>query len=255
MLHLYRRRKIQSTGWRGHLRKAQSMVEIAIIFPVLLLVLTGLIEFGFMLNDYLTILDAARNAARFSADSNFKINDTSDYCDSHPTNMAKQGTTDFFKQTACLVCIELANEKPAINEGLNDGATEGALLTNNVNWAVPSTEKFNCPLDSSRDNVVISAFQVFGHPSTPSANVLDDTPWTLYTSSSPTPKITTTFVADRYLGGTPNAGFLAVEVIYNYEHILGLPWIGVFLGNPTVLHVYTIMPLASGEPTSTPISP
>lgn len=252
LLHLHRRRENQENGWRGNLRKAQSMVEIAIIFPVLLIVLTGLIEFGFLLNDYLTILDAARNAARFSADSNYLTADASNYCDSHPSNPAKQGTTDFYKQTACLVCIELANEKPAINGGLNDGGTEGPLLTNNVNWVVPSTELFNCPLDSSQDEVLVSAISVQGDAVSPTALVLPGSPWSLYNQGL-TPKVNSSFVQSQYLNNTPNAGFIAVEVVYHYKHVLGLPWIGAFLGDPTALHVYTIMPLASGEPTSTPV--
>jgi Flp pilus assembly protein TadG len=34
----------------------------------LLIVLSGLVEFGFMLNEYLALQDAARNAARFASD-------------------------------------------------------------------------------------------------------------------------------------------------------------------------------------------
>ncbi|MFN2305316.1 MAG: TadE family protein [Anaerolineales bacterium] len=42
--------------------RGQSMVELALFFPVLLILLSGLIEFGFLLNEYLTLMDAARNA-------------------------------------------------------------------------------------------------------------------------------------------------------------------------------------------------
>ncbi len=44
--------------------KAQSMVEFAIIFPILLLILVGIIEFGFMFSGYLTLSNASREAAR-----------------------------------------------------------------------------------------------------------------------------------------------------------------------------------------------
>ena len=46
----------------------QSMVELALLFPVLLILLSGLVEFGFILNEYLSVMDAARNAARFASD-------------------------------------------------------------------------------------------------------------------------------------------------------------------------------------------
>ncbi|OQX65499.1 MAG: hypothetical protein B5M51_00585 [Anaerolinea sp. 4484_236] len=45
--------------------KAQSLVEIAITFPLLLMLLSGLVEFGFMLNYYLSLTDVTRETARF----------------------------------------------------------------------------------------------------------------------------------------------------------------------------------------------
>ncbi len=49
--------------------RGQSMVEMALAFPILLLVLAGTLEVGKYFNDYLTILDATREAARYAADS------------------------------------------------------------------------------------------------------------------------------------------------------------------------------------------
>jgi len=44
--------------------KGQSLVEFAILLPVLLLLLMGILEFGLMLNSYLTINNSAREGAR-----------------------------------------------------------------------------------------------------------------------------------------------------------------------------------------------
>jgi Flp pilus assembly protein TadG len=44
--------------------KGQSLVEFAIILPILLLLLFGIAEFGIMLNSYLTIQNVAREGAR-----------------------------------------------------------------------------------------------------------------------------------------------------------------------------------------------
>ena len=44
--------------------KGQSLVEFAIILPVLLLLLLGIAEFGIMLNSYLTIQNVTREGAR-----------------------------------------------------------------------------------------------------------------------------------------------------------------------------------------------
>ena len=50
-------------------KRGQGLVEFTIMFPVLLVMLSGLMEFGFLLNEYLDILDAAREAARFASDN------------------------------------------------------------------------------------------------------------------------------------------------------------------------------------------
>ena len=54
-------------AWRRE-RKGQSLVELALAMPVLLILLSGLLEFGFALNQYLNALDAAREGARYGAD-------------------------------------------------------------------------------------------------------------------------------------------------------------------------------------------
>ncbi len=42
----------------------QSMVEFALIMPILLLILVGIIEFGFMFSNFLTLTNASREAVR-----------------------------------------------------------------------------------------------------------------------------------------------------------------------------------------------
>ena len=44
--------------------KGQSMVEFAMIVPILLLIVVGIIEFGFMFSGFLTLTNASREAAR-----------------------------------------------------------------------------------------------------------------------------------------------------------------------------------------------
>lgn len=44
--------------------KGQSLVETALILPVLLLILTGIIDFGLLFNNYLVVSNASREGAR-----------------------------------------------------------------------------------------------------------------------------------------------------------------------------------------------
>jgi len=55
--------------------KGQSLVEFAILLPVLLLLLMGILEFGIMLNSYLSINNSAREGARLGivSGSNLEI--------------------------------------------------------------------------------------------------------------------------------------------------------------------------------------
>lgn len=54
----------------------QSLVEFAIILPILLLLIMGIIEFGLIMNSYLTIQNASREGARIgivgAADSDIR---------------------------------------------------------------------------------------------------------------------------------------------------------------------------------------
>jgi len=48
-------------------QKGQSIVETALILPIIILILTGIIDFGLLFNNYLVITNASREAARNAA--------------------------------------------------------------------------------------------------------------------------------------------------------------------------------------------
>jgi hypothetical protein len=52
---------------KGISENGSSSVEFALILPVLILLLFGIIEFGFVFNNYLAITHAAREGARLAA--------------------------------------------------------------------------------------------------------------------------------------------------------------------------------------------
>jgi Flp pilus assembly protein TadG len=53
-------------GRRGRGGKGQSLVEFAMIIPVFLLVLAGILDFGFMLFSRVTLISATREGARWA---------------------------------------------------------------------------------------------------------------------------------------------------------------------------------------------
>lgn len=64
-------RKIKSERDKGGVERGQSLLEIAIILPILVLLLFGVVETGFGLRNYLLVCNANREAARFAARGRF----------------------------------------------------------------------------------------------------------------------------------------------------------------------------------------
>lgn len=48
-------------------QKGQSLVETAFILPIIILILTGIIDFGLLFNNYMVIVNASREGARSAA--------------------------------------------------------------------------------------------------------------------------------------------------------------------------------------------
>jgi hypothetical protein len=189
--------------------RAQSLTEFAIALPVLFILLSGVVEFGFALNYYLSLLDATREAARY-------------YSDSDPFNDNGTDNIDFYSNTAALA---LSNLDPTIVPG--NEAYQGRRI----------------PLDSAADDIIVTVYTkddsgVLSFPTSGS--------YQLYGHA--TSVFTTTEIASRFESGSPNAGILLVEVHYNYHQVMGLPWLAPFVPDPFTLTAYTIMPLAAAEP-------
>ena len=54
----------QKAGGRLRQEDGQALVEFAIVLPLLLMLVTGIIQFGLLFNKYITLTDAARNGAQ-----------------------------------------------------------------------------------------------------------------------------------------------------------------------------------------------
>lgn len=202
--------------------KGQGLVETAILLPVLLIVLSGLLEFGFLLNEYMTLQDAVRNAARYASDSDYRYRDSQVNCET---------TIDFYRQTACLVNRELSREAPYV--GLN--------------------------LANGRDDVVISVFSVEGPSGVMAARFPEDVGeagWSMAEDFTGTRNQFSTFstaeMQAKLRGFAPNTGYVLVELFYSYDQKLKLPWITAFVPDPILLRPYAVMPNSSAEPTPTP---
>jgi hypothetical protein len=233
--------------WRGRRTHGQSIVEFALMAPILLILLSGLFEFGFLFNSYLAVLDSARNASRFASDSQFDTWDDITDCSS----------TDFYRQTACLAVSELAASQPTID------------------LCLPGMVKKHCTgFDwDEMDDVIVSVFSILRTPSTEVKRFPEDLGgcveygWSYATDQSGldqcgahrygmhVSKYPSAKIESLLATGAPNTGFVLVEINYHYWQMLSLPWFTQFVPDPINLNLYALWPLVSAEPTSTPKPP
>lgn len=213
--------------------------------PILLILISGLFEFGFIFTHYLAVLDAARNASRFSSDSQYDIRDSIPDCSS----------TDFYRQTACLAVGELASEQPTITLCLP--GTPPSEHCDGVTWA-------------QMDDIIISVFSVESDTDPdeirrfPEEGGCQEWGWSyaadldvtrdqcdprekMHVSKYPSWKVKSLLVT-----GAPNTGFVLVEINYHYNQVLALPWFTQFVKDPVDFNIYALWPLVSAEPTNTP---
>jgi hypothetical protein len=206
--------KRNRTGARG-----QSLVELALVLALLLFMLLGIVEYGFLLNRYLNLVDATREAARFGAnvnpfDANFNLD------------------MNFFVRPDTSQPPSI----PANPPGLSD-----------------MVEDFMLPvaLDPARgDDIVISFFSVGG---TSVRRFPDSDGFSRF--GNQTSKFTDAQIAARLQSTAPATGVLLIEVYYNYPQVLHLPLFTNVIPDPIPVYSYAIMPLSAAEPTPTPFGP
>ena len=199
---------------KSKIKRAQSLVEFTLMLPVLLLMLSGLVEFGFFLNTYLDVIDAAREAARFAANDDPTIGLPSD------------STPNFW------------NRAWTNSRGSLFTASDGR-----IDWT--PTDAFDCT-DVNGD-IVVSAFGFLNNAVQTRYPVGDSDGASNcgnYSSSWSTADID----AKMDSASIGNSGAVLVEIYYEYEMLLGLPWITAFVPDSIVLHAYTIMPNTYAEP-------
>jgi hypothetical protein len=226
---LMRIRDLLRRRGRGGKSVGQSLVEFTVLLPVLLIMLSGLIELGFMLNYYLDLIDAAREAARWAA------GDDPIHCD-----------------PGDVVC-QAASLGPPLYYIDPNGNFYGRVVGITIQSLDLSSDG-RIVLDCATDAIIISAFGVDNGVVAqrfPSVDLNGNVGYWNSCANAFAPSFTTADINARLLGA-PDSGLVLVEIYYSYDMILGLPWITAFVPNPVLLHAYSIMSNVNVEPTPTP---
>ena len=238
--------------------RGQSFIELILVLLVLMFILSASVEFGFLLNNYLHVLDAAREAARQSSTSvPFTMTNGSISGPYAPpfyyVTAAKAGTTMF--------PVELDPTYPddiVISVFSVSGNSLVRFPSGDPNgWSLCAHYKVNAEDTANGYGGFAAYFPSIGAPVPPE---LSDSGW----SAGCTVRSTTFSNSDilgRMDATAPHSGVLLVEIFYNYPQILKLPLLSnttLFglpispIPDPIPLYVYTIMPISSAEPTQVP---
>jgi len=240
--------------------RGQSLVELALVLPVMILMLLGIVEISLFMGRYLDVLDLTREAARMAS-----INDPA-----IPTatqlDCSKGEFTDFYFKAACIF------SPPVVTGGVYQDSHFKGGFNRYINF------------DIHQDDVVISIYSVKGNGSTasvervwpsetpgywalstngfsqahsnwnyscddnPAARTLDAAAKPQFTKASILPLLQNDF-------GAPAArAFVAVEAYYCYKWVLNIPVFTNLVPNPVRIHAYTLMPIPAAQPTRAPTS-
>ena len=265
-------------AWRR--RKGQSLVELALAMPVLLVMLSGLLEFGFALNQYLNALDAAREGARYGADGDPTSRDID--AGGLVTDTVSTGSSVDYYRLASQVAQDTMAPVP-LNPATDDivisvfRVLSGKVFGRWPTCAAPSRSNASCPndppfidhgpswpetmgewhqwgrgdqcandYDDNGDGFINNGCGTAGGLGT------DETTCDPSTDFTCNPSHFTSAQIEALLDpNAPNTAVVLVEVFYNYNQLLKLPWITAFVPDPQRLHSYTIIPVPAAEPSLT----
>jgi len=211
--------------------RGQSFVELALTLPVVILLLVGLVEVGFVFYTYLTILDLTREAARFASIRNYR--EGLGVVLPNPEDACHDAYLDYFYDTACFF----------IDDGLNPYIT---FTPGNL------------------DDVAISIFTINDNAVTDRWPEDGDGVWSLFgdnwkkdCNGNPLltePFLTNAEIADMFVEDAPDdRGLVMVEGYYCYDLMLNIPIVNEIMPTPFRIHAYSIMPASEAIPTPTPI--
>ncbi len=214
--------------------RGQSFVELMLVAMVLALMLAGVVEFGFLMNEYLSILNAAREAARFASNSVAIADNGSNIQEFYVTTAIRALSVMCPSPTSCP--IEFVGDKG------------DDIVISVFSMAGSSVSRF--PDADGWSLCANYADQIFYPPyhQTP-VSLTNSANWddcTVHASN-----VSTADVIGLRNSSAPPTGVVLVEIFYNYPQTLNLPLFSDFL-NPIPVYIYSAMPLSSAEPTPTP---
>ncbi len=249
----------------------QSFLELALVLPILILILLGLVEIALYIGRYLDAIDLTREAARFAS-----VRDPFATTAASDENCSTAQAFDFYYDAACIFSPPQSNACTDVNDpfcnGLNayiqlNPATddvvisvftvEGANLVSDVH--PQSGNGSDSATDEGGETTYFWALSNTNWGGGPDTNnwakncegeVVRDHPY--YTLTHIQQIVNPSAYGSTRAAAPASKGFVSVEVYYCYDQVLGIPIFTLFVPDPMMIHAYTIMPLPAAAPTPTP---
>jgi len=191
-------------------QRGQSFVELALFFPIILLMLVIMIDAGFLMYHYLTLLDATREGARYGASIDPFLN------------------PDIYERICNGIVMPLAQDVliDADPEGLDVVISIFSVGTSGL--GVPEV-KARYPDDDGW-----------------SLNNEGGRTGTIRTSVFSVADVNTRL---QGMPGSPDTGVLLVEIWFDDRTMISVPFISAATSlDPIRLHAYTFMPITKATP-------
>ena len=215
-------------------QRGQSFVELMLVVLILALMVSGVVEFGYLLNSYLKVLDGTREGARYSnMDVAFIYDD-----DLLPTP-GYVSIQSFYVNTAIQAMRVMS--PIVLNGNRGDDIVISVFTVSGssiVRWPLGYANGWNL-CDNRLDPVVQSE-----------TNIFQLVNWNTCTAKQS--HFSEAQIQALMDASAPASGVLLVEAYYNYPQILKLPVFVQVIPDPIPVYTYSIMPLTSAEPTPTP---
>lgn len=208
---------------RKHKSRGQSIVEFTILLPLLLMLLSSLIEFGFAINEYLDLIDTTRETARWLSDQDPFEPGTMDYNE----DFYLGGQDEMERTIARAGWINL-------DTNVDDLVISVFAITDTtVTARYPTAAEF-----SGGDSRTDCGGAANG----------GDLGWRVYCNRASEFLDADVDARIDTITSAPNTGIVLVELFYDYHMKLGLPWVAGIIGDTITFHAYSFAPNAAAEP-------
>jgi len=227
---LAKRKLIQLIVPRERGESGQSFVELALVVFILALLLAGVVEFGYMMNNYLHVFDAGREAARY-------VSSADPFAPGHEAE---------FYYVAALKAAQTIYPIP-LNPADGDIFADDILVSVfslNASGAVVDRYPSASGWSLCANYAGFTSYLTSQGISIPEA--VSGSGWGSCTPGAS--KLSTAEVTSRLVNGAPATGAVSVEILYNYPQLLKLPVLTSVIPDPVSLYVYTVMPNSAAEP-------